>query len=64
MKRRYILFDGRAADGDTESAMCLGFDDAMKAAVKSAMDHGEAVIFSFTEGRTIENLRLEKVVRS
>jgi len=72
MKRRFILFDGRAADGDTEGAMCFGFEDTMKAAIKSARDHGEAAIFSFVEvpgepGKTdytIEGLRLEKVVRS
>ena len=43
--RRYILYDGRAADGNT--VLCL--EDTLKQARKSARDFGEAVIFSFIE---------------
>ena len=47
--RRYILYDGRAAGGDTSDATVLCFEDTLREARKSARGFGEAVIFSFIE---------------
>ena len=74
-RRRFVLFDGRAADGNTERAACFCFEDTMPEAVLSARGFGEACIFSFIEKPTGENergeqtfdmedLRLVKVIRA
>jgi len=47
--RMYIVYDGRAASGDTEKAQILLATDDFEEAKQSQREYGDAVIFSYKE---------------
>ena len=47
----YIVYDQRAASGDTDKATQLGFESTLAAAKATAASHGGGAIYSYRANR-------------
>lgn len=65
MERRFLVYDMRAAGGDTDDATVLCVEDTLKAAVRETRkSFGEGVVYSYAviDGDNLIDERMEKVV--
>ncbi len=61
--RKFVIYDGRAISGDTDSASVYCTEDSLRAAKRSAFDFGESAIYSYEVGadNVLTDERLECV---
>ena len=59
--RQYIIYDGRAILGDTDSAAVMCLEDTLKQAKRTAREFGETAICSYAvdENNVLTDERME-----
>lgn len=62
--KRYIIYDGRAANGDTDDAAVCEVCDSLQEAVANAPEYGGGcVIYSYdVQGNELVNEQLERIM--